>query len=68
MLWITMALLVLLGGFAVLRRRRAYETPEHEPWRASLDDDEPLDMDEIRKAEEEWLDEPDAVPDAEEWE
>lgn len=57
MLWFLMTLLVLFGAAAALRRRRAYESAEDEPWRASLkEEEEPLDMDEIRRAEEEWLD------------
>jgi hypothetical protein len=56
MLWAFMALLVLVGGMAMFRRRRVYESPADEPWRASLaDDDEPLDLEEIRRAEDEWL-------------
>jgi len=56
MLWLFMAVLVLVAGLAVMRRRRRYEAASDEPWRASLQrDDEPLDVQEIRQAEEEWL-------------
>jgi hypothetical protein len=55
MLWLMMALLVVVAAMAVLRRKQRYGTTQDEPWRASLDDDEPLDMDEIRREEEEWL-------------
>ena len=37
-----------------MTRRRSYESVEDEPWRASLDEDEPLDLDEIERAEEEF--------------
>ena len=53
--WIILAILVIVGG--VLSRRNRPTDVENEPWRASLrdeDDDRPLDMDEIRKAEDEW--------------
>jgi hypothetical protein len=63
MLWIAFATVVLLGGIAAMRRRRDYESVEAEPWRASLDEDEPLDLEEIRKAEEEWLEGSDALDD-----
>jgi hypothetical protein len=56
MFWTFMALVVLLGGMMMLLRRRQPEQFADEPWRASLrEDDEPLDMDEIRRAEDEWL-------------
>jgi hypothetical protein len=53
--WLALVALLVIGFFAALSRRRRYETVEDEPWRASLDDDEPLDMDAAREAEEEWL-------------
>lgn len=56
MLWMALAILALVAGFLALRRRRGYESVETEPWRASLaEEDEPLDLEEIRRAEEEWL-------------
>jgi len=55
MLWLLMALLVVVGGFSILRRRATFETAESEPWRQSLDEDEPLDFEEIERAEREWL-------------
>lgn len=61
MLWILMGLLVVIGGLLAFRRRQGYESTEREPWRASLASDEPLDVDEARRAEEEWLE-------TEEWE
>jgi hypothetical protein len=60
MLWILMAMLVLLAGAAAVRRRHVGPRVEDEPWRASLGEDEPLDVDEIRRAEEDWLREADA--------
>ena len=64
MFWVLMALLVVAAG--VLLRGRGRTVVEDEPWRASLDegDDEPLDMEEIRRAEDEWLAEESA---AESW-
>jgi hypothetical protein len=61
MFWILIAVLAVIGFFVVASRRRQYETVEDEPWRASLEDEEPLDWDAAREAEEEWLKE-------EEWE
>jgi hypothetical protein len=59
MFWMLIAVLALVGGgLALTRRKSAVEEPT-EPWRASLGDDEPLDLDEIRRAEQEWLDEDD---------
>jgi hypothetical protein len=68
MLWILMALLVIAGAAAAIQRRRAYESPDEEPWRASLGETDGLDIDAIREAEEEWLrDESWEDPDDEEW-
>jgi hypothetical protein len=70
MLWILMALLVLIGAAAAMRRRRSYEAGgEDEPWRASLgDSSDELDLDAIREAEEEWLEEePWDESEGEEW-
>ncbi|HUE97437.1 MAG TPA: hypothetical protein VMN39_12310 [Longimicrobiaceae bacterium] len=56
MFWVLMALLVVAGG--VLLRRRQPIGEDREPWRASLreeEEDEPLDLEEIRRAEDEWL-------------
>jgi hypothetical protein len=55
MFWIVMALLLVAAGIGMAGRRRRYESVEEEPWRASLDDDEPLDVDAARRAEEEFL-------------
>ncbi len=56
MFWLMLALLVVVGALLALSRRRSYESVEEEPWRASLtEEDEPLDMDEVRRAEEEFL-------------
>lgn len=60
MFWLMLSLLVI-AAVVLNRRRRAGAATDDEPWRASLEaDDEPLDLDEIREAEEEWF--------AEEWE
>lgn len=53
-MWAVLAILAVLGGLAAWSRRRGYESVEDEPWRASLDD-EPLDMEEARRAEDEFL-------------
>ena len=53
MLWFILALLVLVAGFALRRQRRSYPV-EREPWEGEPEDDAPLDMEEIRRAEEEW--------------
>jgi len=55
MFWIVMALLLVAAGIAMVGRRRRYESVEDEPWRASLERDEPLDVDAARRAEEEFL-------------
>lgn len=55
MFWVMMALLVAAG---FLLRRRETGSTEDEPWRASIEaegDEAPLDIEEIRRAEEEWL-------------
>jgi hypothetical protein len=68
-LFLLLSLVVLVGGMVAMGRRRRAETSEarlqEEPWAASLrddEDDEPLDEDEIRAAEdafwEEGWDEP----------
>lgn len=55
MFWVLMALLVIAAAVLVRRPRRNADADE--PWRASLreEEDEPLDIDEIRRAEAEWL-------------
>jgi uncharacterized membrane protein len=55
--WLALVALLVIAFFAALSRRKRYESVEDEPWRASLQDDEPLDMDAAREAEEEWLQE-----------
>lgn len=55
MFWLLLTVLALLGGLAMSPRRKSYESVEEEPWRASLEDDDPLDVEEARRAEEEWL-------------
>lgn len=56
MFWLLLSLLVIVGGILVMRRTASYEVRDDEPWRRSLvSDDEPLDMDEARRAEDEWL-------------
>lgn len=54
MIWFMLAI-VTIGAFVV--RRRAANLFEGEAWRVSLEDDEPLDVEEARQAEEEWLQE-----------
>ncbi|HET7275536.1 MAG TPA: hypothetical protein VFI91_10275 [Longimicrobiaceae bacterium] len=56
MFWLILSVLAIIAAAVIGLRRRRYTGMEDEPWRASLGDDEPLDMDEIRKAEEEWND------------
>lgn len=54
-LWLFLAVLVLVAAIVGTARRRRYESVEDEPWRASLEEDEPLDMERARRAEEEFL-------------
>jgi hypothetical protein len=54
MFWLLLTLILITGGIFVLRRKASYIDSEKEPWRRSLREDAPLDMDEIRSAEEEW--------------
>ena len=53
--WVILALLVLVAAAMVMRKRRRYESVEDEPWRASLGEDDTLDVDEARRAEDEFL-------------
>jgi cytochrome c-type biogenesis protein CcmH/NrfF len=55
MLWVLMAVLVIVGAVLAFQRKRRYDSPRDEAWRASLDSDEALEIEEIRRAEEEWL-------------
>lgn len=55
MFWLLLALLVVVAFVLALTRRRSYEAVDAEPWRASLEPDEPLDWEAAREAEEEWL-------------
>ena len=55
MFWLFLTLLVIVGGLLMLRRKARFATSDNEPWRASLGDDEPLDMEEIQRAEKDWL-------------
>jgi hypothetical protein len=55
MFWLILTLLTVVAFYAVMQRRRRYESVEDEPWRASLEEDEPLDWDAAVQAEEEWL-------------
>ncbi len=55
-LFLLFTLIVLVGGVVAMgRRKRGYDDPralEEEPWRASLEEeDEPLDEDAAREAE-----------------
>ncbi|MDR0786971.1 MAG: hypothetical protein LBG44_03800 [Gemmatimonadota bacterium] len=54
MFWLVMTLILLAGGVLILRRKEKYIASENEPWRRSLSEEKPLDIDEIRAAEEEW--------------
>jgi hypothetical protein len=61
-LFVLLTLVVLVGGVVAMgRRRKDYADAgllEEEPWRASLEeDDEPLDEDEIRAAEDAFWEE-----------
>lgn len=48
-------ILILLAVVAIIVRKPRRAKYEDEPWRASLnEEDEPLDMEEARRAEEEW--------------
>lgn len=68
MFWMMLAVLVVVGALLMIARRRRYETVEEEPWRASLvEDDEPLDIEEVRRAEEEFLAEPWQEDEEEPW-
>jgi hypothetical protein len=57
MLGLLFAVLLVIAVLVAARRRRDPVEDAAEPWRASLrelDDDEPLDIEEIRRAEAEW--------------
>jgi len=65
--WVILALLVLVAAAVVMRKRRHYESVEDEPWRASLGEDDELDVDEARRAEDEFLDSAPWEDDEEPW-
>ncbi len=69
MLWLFLTLLLITGGVLLMRRKAAYVASEDEPWRRSLPEDAPLDIDEIRSAENEWTSGDDwkDLPDDESW-
>jgi hypothetical protein len=57
MVGLILASLLAVAVAVVLLRGPRRQPLDDEPWRASLrepEDDEPLDMEEIRRAEEEW--------------
>jgi hypothetical protein len=56
MLGLLFAILLVIAVLLVASRRRDVDPAGDEPWRASLreEDDEPLDIEEIRRAEAEW--------------
>lgn len=53
MFWLFLTVLAIVAGIA-LRRRISSGSVEREPWEGDPADDEPLDIDEIRRAEAEW--------------
>lgn len=53
MFWLIAAVLVVIAGAVLLRQRKGYAV-EREPWEADPEDDAPLDIDEIRRAEQEF--------------
>jgi hypothetical protein len=64
MLGLLFAVLLVIAVLVVAARRRNAPVPADEPWRQSLvQDDEPLDIEEIRRAEAEW-----AAEEAFDWE
>jgi hypothetical protein len=67
MFWLILAALVIVAGFALRRQRQSYPV-EREPWEADPGRGEPLDIEEIRRAEAEWeSDEGWEDPPEEEW-
>jgi hypothetical protein len=55
MLGLLFALLLVVAVLVAASRRRESPVLADEPWRESLlEDDEPLDIEEIRRAEAEW--------------
>ncbi len=66
MLGLLFAVLLVIAVLVIAGRRRSATVPADEPWRQSLveeDDNEPLDIEEIRRAEAEW-----AAEEAFDWE
>ena len=56
MIWALLTLLFLIAAGTALARRRRYDPADAEPWRASLErEDDELDMEEARLAEEAFL-------------
>jgi hypothetical protein len=55
MFWLLLSVLAVVAFFALVSRRKRYESVEEEPWRASLEEDEPLDWEAAQRAEDEWL-------------
>jgi hypothetical protein len=56
MFWIALALLLVVGALLARGRKQRYEAVAEEPWRASLqDEDDEIDEDELRRAEQELL-------------
>ena len=51
--WLVLTILSIVAGVAAIRRRSP-SSIEREPWEPDPADDEPLDLDEIRRAEAEW--------------
>lgn len=51
--WLILTILALVAGASALRRRSP-SSIRREPWEPDPADDEPLDMEEISRAEAEW--------------
>ncbi len=67
MFWLILTALVIVAGFALRKKRGSYAV-EREPWDAEPSPEDPLDIEEIRRAEAEWEAEEDwEDPPEEEW-
>lgn len=66
MFWLILGILVIVAGFAMRKRTASYAV-EREPWEAEPDEDEALDIEEIRLAEAEWEADADWEDPEEDW-